>query len=468
MEKITLGVIFGNRDFFPSHLVSTARKDIAAVFEELNLDAVILDEKETVFGSVENYQHSKACAELFAANRDRIDGILVVLPNFGDEKGIADAIKLSGLRVPIMVQAYPDDTELFDVANRRDAYCGKISVCNNLRQYGYAYTLTDLHTVHPSEDSFKKDLYRFSRVCKVVRKLENVRLGSVGARPQAFNTVRYSEKLLQEAGITVITADLSEIMGEAGRMKDSDAPVKAKLDDIRAYLPANGVPSDAVVRMAKFGAALDSWMKEFDVQATALQCWNSVQKNFGINVCTLMSMMSESLMPSACEVDVTGVLSMYSLQLATGKPAALVDWNNNYKKDPDKCVLFHCGNWAKSFYEEARMEYANILATTLGQENTYGAINGNVAAGPMSFARVSTDDSYGIIRAYVGDGAFTDDPLDTFGSRAVVQIPGLQDLMKYVCKNGFEHHAAITPALSSEILAEAFETYKGWDVYKHS
>jgi L-fucose isomerase-like protein len=220
--------------------------------------------------------------------------------------------------------------------------------------------------------------------------------------------------------------------------------------------------------MAKFGVALTRWMNELDIDATALQCWNSIQKNYGINVCTLMSMMSDSLMPSACEVDITGVASMYSLQLATEQPAALVDWNNNYAGDRNKCVLFHCGNFAKSFYKEAHIAYADILATTLGQENTYGAINGRVPAGPMSFARISTDDVNGAIRAYCGDGRFTDDPLSTFGSRAVVEVPGLQDLLRHICRNGFEHHTAMAAAPSADILAEAFATYFDWDVYWHA
>ena len=219
--------------------------------------------------------------------------------------------------------------------------------------------------------------------------------------------------------------------------------------------------------MAKLGVALDGWMAEYDIDATALQCWDSLQSNYGINACTLMSMMSESLLPSACEVDVTGALSMYALQLASGKPSALVDWNNNYGQERDKCVLFHCGNWARSFYSEAKMANAEILATTLGTENTYGTMAGRVPAGPMSFARISSDDRDGLIKAYFGDGRFTDDPLTTFGSRAVVEIPGLQRLMWYACRNGFEHHVAISPMNTADILAEALGEYLGWEVYYH-
>lgn len=465
--RATLGVIVGNRDFFPDRLISEGRKDILSLFESLNIEPVMLEETDTKLGSVETYAHAKACAELFRKNADRIEGILVTLPNFGDEKGVADTIKLSGLKVPILVQAYPDDLDQLSVERRRDSFCGKVSVCNNLRQYGYEFTLTALHTVHPCSESFKADLNKFIGVCKVVRGLKNARFGAVGARPAAFNTVRYSEKLLQLHGMSVTTVDFSEILGLANRLSDDDAKVKTKLETITGYARTDKVPSQRILRMAKLGIVLDDWMKENDLQATALQCWNSLQKNYGVNVCTLMSMMSQQLLPSACEVDITGVASMYALQLASSTPSALIDWNNNYGDDPNKCVFFHCGNWARSFLPDIEMGNAPILGSTLGVENTYGTVIGRTPAGPVTFARISTDDMLGMIRTYVGEGNFTNDPLDTFGSRAVVEVPGLQRLMKYICKNGFEHHVAMSASLCADILAEAFETYLGWDVYRH-
>ena len=463
----TLGVIFGNRDFFPSHLVSEARRDILALFQEMNIDGVMLGEQETKLGSVETYTHAKACADLFKTNRERIDGILVVLPNFGDEKGIADTIKLAGLNVPILVQAYPDELDAFNVERRRDAFCGKISVCNNLRQYGYDFTLTGMHTSHPKSESFKGDLQKFLGVCRVIKGLRAARLGAIGARPSAFNTVRYSEKLLQAAGITVTTVDLSEILGDSARLADDSPSVKAKLEEINIYAKHDTVPSLAMVRMAKLGVVITDWMQANDLQATALQCWTSLQKNYGVNACTLMSMMSNQLMPSACETDITGVVSMYALQLASNTPSALVDWNNNYADDPDRCVFFHCGNWAKSFIPDIEIKTAPILGTTLGEENTYGAMSGRGVAGPMTYARVSTDDTSGIIRAYTGEGELTNDPLDTFGHRAVVYTAGLQKLLAYLCKSGFEHHVAMTMTHVAPVLTEAFSTYMKWDVYHH-
>jgi L-fucose isomerase-like protein len=467
MTKTTLGVIFGNRDFFPDHLVSEARKDVLQLFAEMDIHPVMVDEQQTKLGSVETYEHAKICAELFKKHRDQIDGVLVVLPNFGDEKGVADTIKLSGLNTPILVQAYPDDLKAFNVERRRDAFCGKISVCNNLRQYGYPFSLTSRHTVTPLSNSFRADLNKFVGVCRVVKGLRTARLGAIGARPGAFNTVRYSEKLLQASGLSVTTLDLSEVLGWASRLSNDDPRVKDKLVEIGAYAKHDSVPSQAMIRMAKLGIVIGDWMAEQDLHASALQCWTSIQKNYGVNACTLMSMMSDKLMPSACEVDITGVVSMYALQLASTTPSALVDWNNNYGDDPDRCVFFHCGNWAKSFIPDIEIKTAPILGTTLGEENTYGAMTGRAQAGPATFARISTDDTFGLIRTYMGEGELTDDPLDTFGHRAVIQVSDLQDLLKYICNNGFEHHVAMTMGSVADILAEACDVYLGWDVYRH-
>ena len=467
-KQLTLGVIIGNRDFFPDVLITEGRKDILDVLAEANIRPIILDEAATKLGAVETWEHARKCADLFQQHRREIDGILISLPNFGDEKGIAETIKLSELQVPILVQAYPDDLNALIPSRRRDAFCGKISVCNNLYQYGFNYSVTQDHTVHPASGSFKRDLRKFLGVCRVVRGLKSARLGAVGARPNAFNTTRYSEKLLQAFGISVQTLDLTDVFGPARKLADDDARVQERIGKITAYVKTDGVPHPSLLKMAKIGVVLDEWMGALDITATALQCWDSLQLNYGVNVCTLMSMMSEQLLPSACEVDITGVVSMYALQLASETPSALVDWNNNYADDPNKCVVFHCGNWAKSFFgDDFKMEYAPILGSTLGDENTYGVVAGRTPPGPFSYARVTTDDRNGVMRAYVGDGMFVDDPLDTFGSRAVVEVPELQTLMRHICTNGFEHHAAMNRSHSADILSEAFSTYFDWDVYHH-
>jgi L-fucose isomerase-like protein len=462
-----LGVIFGNRDFFPDKLVAEARTELTQLFQDMGLEAVMLGADDTKLGGVETHADARNCAALFREHRDRLGGILVVLPNFGDERGVVDTLKLAGLDVPVLVQGYPDDLDRLDVARRRDAFCGKISVCNNLRQAGIPFSLTQKHVVHPREASFRADLERFLAVCRVVRGLRKARLGAVGARPGAFNTVRYSEKILERNGISVTTIDLSEILGEAAKLGETDRRVQGKINEIQAYVTTTGVPRPSLVQMARLGVVLDEFVAKHCLDATAIQCWTSVQQNHGCNVCTSMSMMSENFLPSACEVDVTGVLTMYAMQLASGSPSALVDWNNNYGTDEDKCVLFHCGNWAKSFLPDARVSTAPILGTVVGEQNTYGALEGRTPGGPLTFGRITTDDLRGVIRAYVGEGELTNDELRTFGTRAVARVPQLQKLMRYICNEGFEHHVVMNASRTAGVLAEAWERYLGWEVYRH-
>ena len=467
MKKMTLGVVIGNRDFFPDHLVSEARRDLLKLLDELSIDAVMLDETQSKLGAVETWAIAAACGALFAAHRSMIDGILVCLPNFGDEKGVADSIRLSELDVPILVQACPDDLDAFGLERRRDAFCGKISACNNLRQYGFKYSLTRDHTVAILDPRFREDLLEFLATCRVVRGLRRVRIGAVGARPNAFNTTRYSEKLLEAAGISVNTIDLYEVFGAVAGIATEDPRVRQRIEQMQAYADASDAPDESLVKMAKFAIVVDDWMLSLGLTATAIQCWSSMQKNFGVNVCTIMSMMSQQMLPSACEVDIAGVVSMYALQLASERPSALVDWNNNYGKDPDKCVFFHCGNWAKDFLPDIRIGTAPILGTILGEQNTVGALAGRTKAGPVTFGRISTDDSSGRIKAYVGEGQFTDDPLETFGTKAVVQVAGLPRLMRHICRNGFEHHAAMSGAHCAAAVTEGLGNYLGWEIYHH-
>jgi L-fucose isomerase-like protein len=416
---------------------------------------------------VETREEAKACASLFRSRQAEIDGVIVSLPNFGDEKAVAETLRMADLDVPVLIQATPDSAERMTSSDRRDSFCGKMSVCNNLMQYGIPYSLTSLHTVRPDSDSFLQDISWFAGVCRVVNGLNGVRIGAIGARPAAFNTVRYSEKILEGAGISVETVDLSEITGRAGRRDDDDEAVQGKLADIKAYIPTAGVPDAALLRMAKLATVVEEWMEEVDVAISAVQCWTAIEEYYGVVPCTMMSMMSNSLLPSACEVDVCGVVGMYALQLASETPSALLDWNNNYGEDPDKAVCFHCSNLPKHFFQSSAMDFQEIIAGSVGKDNTFGTVVGRVKTGPMTYFRVSTDDFAGMISGYVGEGRFTDDPIDTFGGYGVAEIPNFQQLLRYICENGYEHHVAANLSSVAGIVEEAANRYLGWDVLLH-
>lgn len=464
----TFGVIVGNRGFFPSELCESGRETILGVLEDEGYKSIALSPSDTPYGSVETYEEAKACAELFRAHREEIDGIIVTLPNFGDEGAIANALRLADLNVPVLVQAFPDELGNMDIDHRRDSFCGKISACNNLSQYGIPYSLTTLHTVDPESSSFRQDLHDFAATCRVVNGVRGARFGQVGARPTNFKTVRYSEKILENAGVCVETIDLSEILGRTAVLSDDDETVKSKINEIKGYADTANIPQDAISKMAKFGVVLQTWIDEYELVGTAIQCWTALQEYYGVMPCTIMSMLSNQLVPSACETDITGLLGMYAMVLASGRPSALFDWNNNYGEDPNKAIVFHCSNLPQAFFgDEGVMGYQEIIAGTVGKENTYGTIVGKVKPADITYCRVSTDDLTGDIRAYLGEARITDDPVDTFGGYGVIAVPDFQELLHFICERGFEHHVAVNLSTTADALHEAFTKYLGWDVYYH-
>lgn len=469
-ERMCFGIIIGTRAYFNSELAKDVRKQLLKTLADEGYDYVILPEDATPTGSssIETREDGLKCAELFRQNRDRIDGIIVSLPNFGFEIGIINAISVADLNVPVLVQACDDENDKVDLDSRRDAFCGKISVCNNLYQYGIPFTDTTLHTYSIYSELLAKDINKFADICRVVNGLRHARIGAIGARPAGFQTVRASEKLLQKSGITVVPVDLSEILGAARKIEDTDAELLKKLEEIKCYAAVPKEYSDKLVLQAKFGVAVERWIEANQIDAVAVQCWDSLEQNYGCAACVTMSMLGEKLLPAACEVDIAGAVSMYALTLAAQGQSALLDWNNNFAEDRNKCVCTHCGNFPKSFVRnDLKLGTLGVLGRTLGKVNTFGAVYGKVTKGDFTFFRISTDDTKGAIKAYLGTGEITDDPYGMDGCIAVTKVNNLQTLMKYICKNGFEHHVAMVRNDVKEILNEAIEDYLGWNLYVH-
>ena len=469
-KKMCFGVIIGTRAYFNSELARDVKKQLLKTLDDLGYDYVILPEDATPTGSssIETREDGLKCAELFRQNRDRIDGIIVSLPNFGFEIGIINAISVADLRVPVLVQACDDENDKVDLDSRRDAFCGKISVCNNLYQYGIPFTDTTLHTYSIYSPLLAEDLKKFAGVCRVVNGLKHCRIGQIGTRPLGFNTCRASEKLLQMSGITVVPVDLSEIIFAAEKVAEDDPKLVEKMNKLCCYATIPDNYKDKVIKIGRLAVAVEDWIVKEKVDAVAMQCWDSLELNYGCASCSVMSMLSENLVPAACETDIAGAVSMLALTLASEEPSALADWNNNFAEDRNKCVCTHCGNFAKSFIKnDISLAPLGVLGRTLGKVHTFGAVSGKVTEGDFTFFRISTDDPKGCIKSYLGEGKITNDPYAMDGCIAVTEVDNLQKLMKHICKNGFEHHVALVRGHVADIVNEAVENYLGWNNYRH-
>ncbi|MGD2247528.1 MAG: L-fucose/L-arabinose isomerase family protein [Candidatus Methanofastidiosia archaeon] len=453
----TFAVIVGNREFFPDQLAEEGGKKVVTMLQDLGYRIITLSESDSK--GVQTWEDAKKCASLFKDNADKIDGVVVTLPNFGDEKAVADTLRGSHLDVPVLIHAFPDEPQKMDILHRRDSFCGKISVCNNLYQYGIDFTNTKTHVEAVESPEFREDVTVFGGICATVKGLKNARLGVVGVRPNAFKTVRYSEKILERYGISTEIVSLMEIVGRAQELKEDSSEVQQVLKQMEHWFQWGSIPEPPIIKTAKLACAILEWIHEHEIDAVSINCWPAIEKYYEIVPCAAMSIISEKLIPAACETDVMGSLSMYALQLASGTPAGLVDLNNNFGNDLSKCVLFHCGALAPEFYTE------NPELKCHDMQGYYGSLSGKIAPGPVTLFRVSTDNNG--IKGYLAEGAITKDDIGTFGTYGIVEIDNLPKLLRFIVDNGFEHHVAIARGHVAYILEESAKKYLKWDVFRH-
>ena len=462
-QKTTFALFFGNRGFFPASLIAEAREELPRVLREQGHDVLMLEASATGYGAVETPREGEIFANFLRENRGKFGGVILCLPNFGDETGAVAA--LGEADVPILIQAYPDELHRMAPELRRDAFCGKISIMDVFNQYGVTFTALKPHVVSPSSDRFRANVDHFDRVCRVVNGIKGMTVGAIGARTTAFKTVRIDELALQRHGITVETLDLSGVFARMPAVKPDDGVYEAKAEVLRSYTSWEGVPKESFDNIVRLGVVLDAIIEEYQMDAIALRCWIELQEQLGISACVLLGELNNRGVPAACEVDVGNAIVMHALCLASGEPATCLDWNNNYGDEETKCILFHCGPVPRSLMaDHGRIVDHAILANTVGEGCSYGCHVGRIAPSDFSFGSMLTDS--GELRFYLGQGRFTADPIppEFFGCAGVAEIAHLQDVLLHVGLNGYRHHVSVTPGLFQAPVREALERYLGFAV----
>jgi L-fucose isomerase-like protein len=396
-------------------------------------------------------------------NQGKYDGVILSLPNFGDENGAVAALKDAG--VPILVQAYPDEFDRMGPALRRDAFCGKFSIMDVFYQHNLKFTALKPHVVHPSSGRFKSNLDHFDRLCRVVKGFQDLVVGAIGARTTAFKTVRFDEVALQRVGVTVETFDLAGVLARVKSVPLEDSAYKNKLEELQAYTTWEGVPGAALDKITRLGVVLDELIAEYSMDAIAIRCWIELQEQLGISPCALLGLLNNTGTVAACEVDVCNAVAMAALTFASGRPATVLDWNNNYGEEDNKCILFHCGPVPSDLMtDKGRVSDHLILANSVGENQGFGCVVGRIAPADLTFGSMMTD--MGRVKVYLGDGRFTDDPIpdNFFGAAGVGEIPRLQDVLLHVGMHGYRHHVGVTTGKYVAPIHEALGKYLDFDV----
>jgi L-fucose isomerase-like protein len=458
---VKIALLITNCGFCSSEIIESARRDMLEAFFRNGIECLTNDVDLTRYGAIETTADGKAFSEFLESHHGEYDGIVVCLPNFGDENGVKAAIQ--GCTVPILLQAYPDEIGKIDFEHIRAAFCGKLGLTSVLKQMGVKYTSYPPFVVHPLTREFDDQLRKFAGVCRVVKKMRRVRLGAIGARTTSFKSVRFDEVALEHHGIDVETYDLSSIFERVGRYGDDDPSVRMWAEHLEEAADTIHAPEDRKLVLAKFGAAVSELIEEASLDTVAIRCWSELQEILGIAPCIVLGVLNHLGIPAACEMDVMNAVSMLALSLASEKPSGCLDWYCNFGVDPDKCILFHCGPLPIELMEgPGTLEEHKMLSKVYGSGRSWGLNGGRIREGEATFASARTEN--GTIQFYVGKGVMTDDSFESqyFGVTGVLETPGLQKTLGCISENGFRHHVTITSGDVVDIVSEAFVKYLGY------
>ena len=462
--KQTFALYFGNRGFFPESLISVARDEMCRAVTDAGFDYIIAPAEMTRYGAVEGKKEGEVWAKWLKSHEGEYDGVIMCLPNFSDENGAIAAV--IDCNTPIFIQAYPDEIGKMDFEHRRDAYCGKFSICDVFHQYNLPFTVFEPHVVHPLSAEFAQNLADFAAVCRVVRGMKRFTIGVIGARTTKFKTVRFDEITLQKYGITCDTFDLSDLVYRVGKYDDKNERVQEKAMRLAGYTDCSRVPADKLITLAKVSVVLDDYIEEYELDCLTLRCWEEMQSVLGIAPCVLLSELNDRGIVASCEIDLCSAINMYSMQLASGCPTTCLDWNNNYGDDPNKVILFHCGPVAQSLMDGKGTVTDHKMFAKGCPGCGWGSNEGRIAAFEFTYSNCKTED--GKLTFYVDEGRFTGEPIEKefFGCGGVAEINGLQKKLIKLAKNGYRHHTAVGKGRMAQILHEAFTTYLGYDMFE--
>lgn len=462
-KKQTFAVIISAGIFFPPEFVPAARREVTKAIEKAGYQALMMSEESTGFGGIRTLEEGRQYAAFLEEHKGEYDGVILSLPNFGDENSAVLALRNSG--VPILIQAYPDVIGEMDVKKRRDAFCGKMSIMNQFTQAKIPFTAFEPHTIDPTTPEFVEQIQKFAAICRVVKGMKSMHVGAIGARTTPWKTVRVDEIALEGMGITVETVDLSEVFAKVNAVSEDDEAYRKKLKDYESYAQWGETPQENFKTIVKTAVVIDQIIKQYDLNCLGVRCWNEFEAYLNICPCIILGELNNRGIPAACEVDIANAISMYALQLASERPTVTLDWNNNYGDDRDKCILFHCGPAPRDLLQDRQFIVDNPLqAMVHGPNHSWGSSMARFKPSPITYLSACTDQ--GRLRFYMGEGRFTEDVIEKeyFGNAGVAEIPGLQKVLLGAGMNGFKHHVSVTSGVVEEILREAFTKYLNFDV----
>lgn len=461
VEKI--GIVAVSRDCFPMTLSVSRRQAVVRAYREKYGDiyecpVCIENEKDM----------RKALADIREAG---CNALVVYLGNFGPET--PETLLIKEFEGPSMVVAAAEETGNNLIDGRGDAYCGVLNCSYNLRLRNLKAYIPE-YPVGTAADCADM-IHEFGPIARAILGLRNLKIISFGPRPMDFMACNAPIKQLFNLGVEI--QENSELdLFEAFNKHAGDERIAAVAADMAAELGEGNKKPEILNRLAQYEITLLDWIESNkgsrEYVALANKCWPAFQTQFGFVPCYVNSRLTRRGIPVSCEVDIYGALSEYIGTVISQDAVTLLDINNSVPADmyeaeikgkygsytlKDTFMGFHCGNTPSNKLAFCEMKFQRIMARTLPEEVTQGTLEGDIAAGDITFYRLqSTSDVK--LRAYIAQGEVLPVATRSFGAIGVFAIPEMGRFYRHVLiEKNYPHHGAVAFGHFGKTLYEVFK-----------
>lgn len=400
----------------------------------------------TPHGTVNTLDEAETVAALFA--REGVNALVICPVDFGDERSATKVAERLGVPVLLYATKEPPAREDASLARVSDSYCGNLSIAAGLHRRGLPFRFAGVHL--PEEADLCAEVEAFVRAAAVAKSLRGARIGQVGTRPMAFETVAYDEvAMARQFGQNVIPCNLADVVSAAKALADDDPRVLARMEETRAGVAHVTVSETHLRQAARMELALEDFFRRHRLAAMAVQCWPAIQREMGISLCALFGRLTGRRLLTACEVDVLGAVSMlatYAAALGEELPH-FIDWTIQHRDDENVLLAWHCGNapvcLARDPAETALRSRRDMLgALPVPEEDVQaGLYQFQLRPGPVTICRLAEYD--GAWKMLIAPGEVIPSDETLAGTWGWVRVRDHARLYRTLVEEGFIHHASM-------------------------
>lgn len=453
MNSVKIGFIPSHRiPFGEEWAVDMRARCLRAMEKTPGLELVAPDPSITQGGLVRNLQDAGKVLKLF---RDReVVGVILGGMTFGHETSAVGGI-LANLPKGTPVLHFATKGEVAKDGTRpSDSWCGQFMIASAMKRREIPFE--HIPTCFPEEPAFAEGVSRFTRACAAHQAFRGARIGQIGTRPEEFESVWWDEASLQrDFNQTIVPVDLAEVFMRLDGVGADDAEVRSAAEEIGKGIEIPSDARDAVTTLARMEVTLRRLAEEKELAALAVNCWEQVQKRYGICVCSVLGRLGDQGIPCACEVDVYGAATLLAARGAgLGETAPhFIDWTELHPNKEHIWLAWHCGNAPRSTCD-AGCRPCLRQHSIIPLRPSWGTLEFVEKPGPVSCCRLAEYDGW--FTMFIGTGEIVDTPPKVRGSYGWVKVADVMDWERKMIEHGIIHHGVM---IHDAKVADALETF---------